>query len=161
MRGEIVLHPGDVVRIGSTILPWQSYFHSAPAGGLDAGRTQMDNRGGNQHIGEAHQNVNHINIVTDSHTSSHVQQPTTSKPNNYLVWAILNIFFCSLPLGIVSVVYASKVDGLWAAGDYAGAERAAGNARLWFWWAFGIGLAFNLIWLIYYFILGAALFAFL
>ena len=38
------------------------------------------------------------------------------KPDNYLVWAILSTVFCCLPLGIVAIVKASKVDALWAQG---------------------------------------------
>lgn len=52
-------------------------------------------------------------------------------PNN-LVWAILSTLFCCLPLGIVSIVYASQVDGKRAAGDIAGARAAASKAG---WWA--------------------------
>jgi hypothetical protein len=51
-------------------------------------------------------------------------------PNN-LVWAILTTLFCCLPLGIVSIVYAAKVDGLRAAGDIIGARAAATSARNW------------------------------
>ncbi len=51
-------------------------------------------------------------------------------PNN-LVWAILTTLFCCLPLGIVSIVYATQVDGKRAAGDLAGARAAADKARFW------------------------------
>ncbi|MBB1062150.1 CD225/dispanin family protein [Marilutibacter spongiae] len=51
-------------------------------------------------------------------------------PNN-LVWAILTTLFCCMPLGIVSIVYAARVDGLRAAGDIAGARSAADSARNW------------------------------
>ncbi|MEO7478124.1 MAG: CD225/dispanin family protein [Lysobacteraceae bacterium] len=50
---------------------------------------------------------------------------------NYLVWAILSTLFCCLPLGIVSIVYASQVDGKRAAGDIAGAQAAASSAKNW------------------------------
>ena len=33
------------------------------------------------------------------------------KPESYLVWAILSTVCCCLPFGVVSIVYASKVDG--------------------------------------------------
>ena len=46
---------------------------------------------------------------------------TRSRPQNYLVWAILTTLFCCLPLGIVSIVFAAQVDGKLASGDYAGA----------------------------------------
>lgn len=56
------------------------------------------------------------------------QQPPT-KPDNYLVWAILTTLFCCLPLGIFSIVYASKVDSLYCAGDFLGAQSASDNAK--------------------------------
>ena len=58
-------------------------------------------------------------------------QPLGSAPSNHLVWAILCTIFCCLPLGIVSIVYASKVNSQWAIGDYAGAESSAGKAKTW------------------------------
>lgn len=51
-------------------------------------------------------------------------------PNN-LIWAILTTLFCCLPLGIVSIVYASQVDGLRATGDIVAARAAADKARFW------------------------------
>lgn len=53
------------------------------------------------------------------------------KPDNYLVWAILSTVLCCLPAGIVSIVYASQVDGKWHSGDFAGAQQSAKNARTW------------------------------
>ncbi len=50
---------------------------------------------------------------------------------NHLVWAILTTLFCCLPLGIVSIVYASQVDGKRAAGDIQGAREASRKAGLW------------------------------
>ena len=50
---------------------------------------------------------------------------------NHLVWAILSTLFCWLPLGIVSIVYASQVDGKRAAGDIAGAREASDKAKFW------------------------------
>lgn len=58
-------------------------------------------------------------------------QSQYAKPNNNLVWAILTTLFCCLPFGIVSIVYASKVDGLYTAGDYQGAQQAADSAKKW------------------------------
>ncbi len=53
------------------------------------------------------------------------------EPENYLVWAILCTVLCCLPLGIVSIVYSTKVSGLWAQGRYAEAQEAANNAKKW------------------------------
>jgi hypothetical protein len=52
-------------------------------------------------------------------------------PDNYLVWAILTTIFCCLPAGVVSIVYSSKVSGLWMQGRYAEAQAAANDAKKW------------------------------
>ena len=57
---------------------------------------------------------------------------------NYLVWAILTTLFCCLPLGVVSIVYASQVDGRRAAGDLPGAYSASRKAG---WWAVASAVA--------------------
>ena len=51
--------------------------------------------------------------------------------SNYLVWAILSTLFCCLPLGIVSIVYATQVDGRRLAGDLAGARELSHKAKMW------------------------------
>ena len=58
-------------------------------------------------------------------------QPTGPRPKNYLVLAILSTILCCLPFGIVSIVYAAKVDNYWNAGDYLGAEAASRKAKGW------------------------------
>ena len=55
------------------------------------------------------------------------QQP----PDNYLVWAILCTVLCCLPFGIVSIIYSTKVSGLWAQGQYAEAQAASDSAKKW------------------------------
>ncbi|KRG42168.1 hypothetical protein ARC78_09445 [Stenotrophomonas pictorum JCM 9942] len=61
----------------------------------------------------------------------------TSSPavSNNLVWAILSTLFCCLPLGIVSIIHAAKVNGLLAAGDVAGARDASEKAKKWAIWS--------------------------
>lgn len=54
------------------------------------------------------------------------QQP---KPETNMVWAILCTLLCCLPLGIVAIVNASKVDGLYLAGNYEAAKQASDNAK--------------------------------
>lgn len=116
-HGQVKLNPNDIVRIGNTTLPWQSYF--TPDDGVD--------------------------------TSGPI--PPESKPDNFLVWAILSTLFCCLPFGICSIVHASKVDGLWNSRDYNGAREAARKARTWFWWSFGCGIVVQIIAIIYYAVL--------
>ncbi len=70
--------------------------------------------------------------------------------NNYLVPAIFSTICCCLPFGIVSIVYAAQVNGKLAIGDIGGAQQSAANAKMWFWIAFGVGLAINLLVLVVY-----------
>lgn len=65
---------------------------------------------------------------------------------NHLVWSILTTLFCCLPLGIVSIVHASQVDGKRAAGDLAGARRASQQAKTWAIWAAVAGPVLLLVW---------------
>ncbi len=64
----------------------------------------------------------------------------SGKPDNYLVWAILATICCCLPTGIAAIVFAAQVDSKWAGGDYAGAQRASDNAKLWSLISLGVGL---------------------
>lgn len=54
---------------------------------------------------------------------------------NHLVWAILTTLFCCLPFGIVSIVYASQVDGRRMSGDLQGARELSEKAKTWAIWA--------------------------
>ncbi|MBC7979716.1 MAG: CD225/dispanin family protein [Armatimonadetes bacterium] len=50
---------------------------------------------------------------------------------NYLWQSIVVTLFCCMPFGVVGIIYASKVDGLQAWGDIAGANAASRSARTW------------------------------
>jgi Interferon-induced transmembrane protein len=56
------------------------------------------------------------------------------QPDSNLVWGILCALLCCLPLGVVSIVYSSKVSGLWMQGRYAEAQAASDNAKKWAIW---------------------------
>ena len=73
---------------------------------------------------------------------------------NHLVWAILTTLFCCLPLGIVSIVYASQVDGKRAAGDIAGAREASGKAKFWAMLSAGLALIPITLYLVFVLFLG-------
>lgn len=72
-----------------------------------------------------------------------------NKPDNNMLWAILCTLFCCLPLGIVSIINAAKVDGLYMAGDYQGAQDAANNAKKYAIYSAVLGL---IVFVIYFFI---------
>lgn len=81
--------------------------------------------------------------------------PGQREPDNYLVWAILTTVLCCLPLGIVSIVYSTKVSGLWSQGRYAEAQAAADSAKKWAIIAAIVGAVIGVIVAILYFFIFA------
>lgn len=78
------------------------------------------------------------------------------KPDNNLVLAIICTVCCCLPLGIVGIVKASKVNGLYLAKQYEAAELASKEAKKWSLIGIGVGVVIEIIYMIVY---GAAIFA--
>ena len=75
------------------------------------------------------------------------QQPQGgAPPNSNLVLGILTTIFCCLPFGIVSIVKASQVNGLWAQGRFPEAQAASDAAKKWAIWSVVGAVA---IWIIY------------
>lgn len=66
--------------------------------------------------------------------------PTPPRPKSWLGGAIVATILFSILFGILAIVNASKVNGLYDGGDYIGAQCAAKRARTFFWVAFGIGI---------------------
>lgn len=69
----------------------------------------------------------------------------SAQPDSYLVWAILTTLFCCVPLGIVSIVKASQVSGLWAQGRYPEAQQASQDAKKWAIWSAVVGVILIII----------------
>ena len=84
---------------------------------------------------------------------NYAQQQRPMKPDNYLVWAILCTIFCCLPLGIVSIVYAAKVDGQYTAGDYIGAQDSAYKAKNFAMWGAITGVVGIIIYILFVFVI--------
>ncbi|WP_452598387.1 CD225/dispanin family protein [Pontimicrobium sp. MEBiC01747] len=53
------------------------------------------------------------------------------RPNSYLALAIISTILCCLPTGIVSIVYATKVNSAYEDGNYELAEKSSKNAKTW------------------------------
>ena len=85
-----------------------------------------------------------------SSSSNNINASSEQVPSN-LVWGILSTLCCCLPLGIVSIVYASKVEGYVFAGDIETAKENSKKAAMWAWISFGVSLVGGIIW----FIIGA------
>ena len=72
-------------------------------------------------------------------------------PKSWLVESILVTCLCCLPLGVIGIVYAAKVDSAFASGRYDDALRHAHTAKTWTLWGFFVGFAFILL---YFLLLG-------
>ncbi|MDR2232656.1 MAG: CD225/dispanin family protein [Tannerella sp.] len=88
--------------------------------------------------------------------SGYDNQVRPPMPDNYLVWAILSTILCCLPLGIVSIINATKVSSTYALGDYAGAQKASDDAKKWAMWGAIIGGVGIVLYIIFIVVLGVA-----
>ena len=51
------------------------------------------------------------------------------KPDNHLVWSILTLIFCCMPLGVYALILGNDVNTLWTTGHYAEAREKAEKAK--------------------------------
>ncbi|PKQ44124.1 CD225/dispanin family protein [Confluentibacter flavum] len=77
------------------------------------------------------------------------------RPNSYLALAIITTIVCCLPTGIVSIIYSTKVNGLYEDGKYEEALKASKNAKTWGLISIGITL---IVIILYVLIFGLAIF---
>ncbi len=70
------------------------------------------------------------------------------RPDNYLIMAILVTIFCCLPFGIVGIIKASDVNGLYDKGRYEEAEKASADAKKWSMISLLCGVAIVVIYII-------------
>ena len=81
----------------------------------------------------------------------------TSDVQNYLIPAILSTIFCCLPLGVVSIIFATQVNSKIATGDIAGAMEASKKAKMFMFIAIGLGaLSWISVIVIWIFVFGSA-----
>jgi hypothetical protein len=66
---------------------------------------------------------------------------------NYLVPSIISLF-CCLPLGIVAVIFAARVNGQVQSGDTAGALESSRKAKMFSYIGLGLGLAWIIVWIV-------------
>ena len=77
-----------------------------------------------------------------------------SPPDNNLVWAIVSTILCCWPIGIFAIIKSTSVNKLWAQGDYAGAQKAADDAKKYSIWGAAAGLILVVLYLIFVVALG-------
>jgi hypothetical protein len=77
---------------------------------------------------------------------------------NYLIPAILSTVFCCLPLGVVSIIFATQVNSKLATGDIAGAMESSKKAKMFMFIAVGLGALSIVIGVVLWlFVFGAAM----
>ncbi|MBN1880689.1 MAG: CD225/dispanin family protein [Deltaproteobacteria bacterium] len=72
---------------------------------------------------------------------------------NYLAPAIIVMIFCCFPLGIVGLIYSTRVNGLLIAKEYDNARTASRNARMWCWITFAVGIVFWSMYVVLYMVI--------
>ena len=72
------------------------------------------------------------------------------KPDTNLTMAILCTLFCCVPLGIVAIYYASKVNAAYYQGAYLDADNYSRKAKSYTYWGFGLGVVLDLLYFIFY-----------
>jgi len=82
------------------------------------------------------------------------QNPGQKPPKSWLIESILVTLFCCLPLGIVGIINASKVESRFYAGDTAGADQASAEAGKWTKIGFWVGLACVVLYVVFVVVMG-------
>lgn len=102
-------------------------------------------------------NIGYTDLQATQHPSTRPQSNTNNPPpDNYLIWAILSTLLCCLPLGIVAIVYSSKVNTFWEKHEYSVAENYSQKAKMWCLIAAGIGIFSIVISTLIFFLLAFA-----
>lgn len=80
----------------------------------------------------------------------------THPPKTWLLESILVTLFCCLPFGIAGIVFASRVESKFYAGDHYGAEQASADAGKWTKIGFFSGLTVIVLYLVFIFVVVGA-----
>lgn len=77
------------------------------------------------------------------------QRPNAPMPKSWLIESILVTVFCCLPFGIAGIVFASRVESRYYAGDLEGAQYNAREAAKWTKIGFFASLALFLLYFVF------------
>ncbi|MEO8003065.1 MAG: CD225/dispanin family protein [Arenimonas sp.] len=97
--------------------------------------------------------------ASDSSSYGRPQLPAYDVPNHLplsITAAVLTLCCCCIPFGVVPLIFSTQVNSKLASGDYAGAQSASDNAKLWSWISIGIALLVFVLNLIMQFVAGMA-----
>jgi hypothetical protein len=85
-------------------------------------------------------------MTATHHTNVHHRKPM---PPTYLWQSIAVTILCCLPLGLLAIIFATRVEPRWRDRDYEGALHASKIARNTAFWSFIIGLIFHITIFVY------------
>lgn len=85
--------------------------------------------------------------MNTNHNQNDSNDPEYIAPDNYLIWAILATLFCCLPLGVLAILKATKVNNLWLQGKHHEARIASDEALNYIKFS---GLIAFFIWILYF-----------
>jgi len=77
----------------------------------------------------AENQVENFELLSAPLDTSSVEKPPL--PDNYLVWSLLVTIFCCNILGVISIIYGSKVATEYIKGNYEASMQASKQAKLW------------------------------
>ncbi|WP_103067949.1 CD225/dispanin family protein [Aquimarina sediminis] len=77
-----------------------------------------------------------------------------ARPKNYLVESILATLFCCLPLGIVAIINASKVNSAFDSGNIEEAQKASSEAKKWMKYAIIAGVVGIVLYIVLVLVIG-------
>ena len=79
-----------------------------------------------------------------------------AKPNNYLALSIITTVMCCMPLGVVSLIKSTQVDGLYNSGKYQEAEETSKSAKNWAMAGIISTVVFFVLYILFIFLVSAA-----
>lgn len=128
---EVILNKSDIIRVGNTTLPWQSYFSIEKANT----RQPQQKRPGSFMAGAI------ISMIMST-LPYFIIAVILMKYNIFsFFWEHIFVMLClCLPFSIISLIKASSVNKLCLAQDFTRARGAARSAKIWFWVSFGINI---------------------
>ncbi|MBO4663272.1 MAG: CD225/dispanin family protein [Bacteroidaceae bacterium] len=77
-----------------------------------------------------------------------MEEQFVPKPNSNLILAIFTTICCCLPLGIIAIIKAASVDGLYNTKQYEAAQAAADDAKKWSVYGIIAGAVISIFWLL-------------
>ena len=153
------IHCNSEVAEGNQFCPYcgnpMSFQHQSQQGQYQQpqyGQYQQPHAGGYNNGGNSYNNSYNAPNNYGRYNMGGGPSYSSGKPDNNLVWAILTTVLCCLPIGVYSIILASKVNGLYESGNIDEAQRTADEAKKWAIIGAVAGLVINFIGLIFFFL---------